>query len=259
MEDADSLAAPQCFVDPLWLSRFPLNAETCLDYFANSGFYDRGCNNEILKMQNLPLDRLAEMTGTEYELAHANEAHGVFVIRQNIRESRQVSRARAAFYCVRGTVFRAPDLHAVLHNRVRGALVASLEALEEAAEHVRFEAGSPSGYSWMVDNSSDKSDGEGEGDDEKMGILGGGGESDDDDDDDAPLVFHRRRDERKRRKDLYLFDWAMRAVLPHFPVTAENGSGAGGHTVQPGSSVGSSAVPSRNSSQADLTSLDVPS
>ena len=37
--------------DDAWLSFYPLNIFTALDYFALSPFYDRGCNNELAKLQ----------------------------------------------------------------------------------------------------------------------------------------------------------------------------------------------------------------
>lgn len=40
-----------CFRDVAWLQSFPLTDESVLDYFAMSPFYDRTCNNEVLRMQ----------------------------------------------------------------------------------------------------------------------------------------------------------------------------------------------------------------
>lgn len=47
---ADELAQTT-WRDDAWLSFFPLNIFTALDYFALSPFYDRNCNNELAKSQ----------------------------------------------------------------------------------------------------------------------------------------------------------------------------------------------------------------
>lgn len=35
--------------DKAWLLHFPFNRDTVLDYFSNSPFYDRTCNNEQVR------------------------------------------------------------------------------------------------------------------------------------------------------------------------------------------------------------------
>lgn len=49
MESAD--LSNTSFKDVIWLQRFPLSKVSVLDYFSLSPFYDRSCNNEVLKMQ----------------------------------------------------------------------------------------------------------------------------------------------------------------------------------------------------------------
>lgn len=44
--------------DPNWLSCFPLNEFSALDYFALSPFYDTNCNNEELRRRGQGLERL---------------------------------------------------------------------------------------------------------------------------------------------------------------------------------------------------------
>ena len=38
---------------PGWIDTFPLNTLTVFNYFQNTPFYDKGCNNQILAMQNM--------------------------------------------------------------------------------------------------------------------------------------------------------------------------------------------------------------
>lgn len=46
-----------------------------MDYFSDKSnpFYDRTCNNEIVRMQRQTMDNLNNMTGVEYVLLHVQE------------------------------------------------------------------------------------------------------------------------------------------------------------------------------------------
>lgn len=41
--------------DEGWLMSFALNSATAFDYFSQSIFYDKMCNNEVAKAQNIEL------------------------------------------------------------------------------------------------------------------------------------------------------------------------------------------------------------
>ena len=51
MEGGEEELAFVCFRDVAWLQACPLTADNVLEYFSLSQFYDRTCNNEVLKMQ----------------------------------------------------------------------------------------------------------------------------------------------------------------------------------------------------------------
>eukprot|EP00959_Pyramimonas_sp_CCMP1952_P093522 1957232-Pyramimonas_sp.AAC.1 len=58
-ENVDSSSI--CFRSDDWLRAFcggALIRETVLDYFSLSPFYDRNCNNELAKMQNIDPSRV---------------------------------------------------------------------------------------------------------------------------------------------------------------------------------------------------------
>lgn len=111
------------FRDTVWLQSFPLNAQTVLHYFALSPFYDRSCNNERLKMQRLGLDQLKNMRGIEYELL-PNLAkqlpQQLFLIRKQRRGGRTQVEPLAIYYVLDGTVYQAPNIHAMLSSRLVG-------------------------------------------------------------------------------------------------------------------------------------------
>lgn len=109
------------FRDTVWLQSFPLTAQTVLHYFALSPFYDRSCNNERLKMQRLGLEQLKNMRGVEYELL-PNLAQQLpqqlFLIRKQRRSSRNQVEPLAVYYVLDGTVYQAPNIHAMLTSRL---------------------------------------------------------------------------------------------------------------------------------------------
>ncbi|XP_060030185.1 mediator of RNA polymerase II transcription subunit 6 [Erinaceus europaeus] len=74
------------WVDSSWIPI--LNSGSVLDYFSerSNPFYDRTCNNEVVKMQRLTLEHLNQMIGVEYILLHAQEPI-LFIIRKQQRQS----------------------------------------------------------------------------------------------------------------------------------------------------------------------------
>ncbi|KAJ0397909.1 hypothetical protein P43SY_002417 [Pythium insidiosum] len=142
------------FRDTVWLQSFPLNAQTVLHYFALSPFYDRSCNNERLKMQRLGLDQLKNMRGIEYELL-PNLAkqlpQQLFLVQKQRRLGRTQVTPLAIYYVLDGTIYQAPNIHAMLTSRLKKCSYRVNKAFHALAAGVRF---SPTeGYAW--DFSSD--------------------------------------------------------------------------------------------------------
>lgn len=116
-----------------------LNTSNVLDYFSerSNPFFDRTCNNEIVKMQRLNPDQLQwafffsligllyfkfvcflrNMTGLEYVLLHVQEPI-LYVIRKQHRHSPQQVTPLADYYIIAGVVYQAPDLASVLNSRL---------------------------------------------------------------------------------------------------------------------------------------------
>ncbi|EIE22760.1 hypothetical protein COCSUDRAFT_16273 [Coccomyxa subellipsoidea C-169] len=122
---ADELAQTT-WRDDAWLAFYPLNVFTALDYFALSPFYDRGCNNELAKLQGGGLTapvmtchcaRSTLPPGVEYELQDAQEPH-LFIIRKQHRSGPKTTATLQFYYILDGNVYQAPSLHAALSSRI---------------------------------------------------------------------------------------------------------------------------------------------
>eukprot|EP01135_Chromosphaera_perkinsii_P004482 Nk52_evm6s284 gene=Nk52_evmTU6s284 len=136
-----------CYVDQVWLQQFPLNPNTVLDYFANSQFYDRECNNEVIKMQRMDPSNLQDMTGIEYVVRHSQEPAVLYVIMKQRRDSRTSTVPLELYYVIEGTIYQCPDMAALANSRMATVLHYVGEAFEEAAGYVQFHP--TEGYRWV--------------------------------------------------------------------------------------------------------------
>ncbi|KAL5009082.1 hypothetical protein ScPMuIL_014663 [Solemya velum] len=124
-----------------------LNQSNVMDYFSerSNPFYDRTCNNEIIKMQRLSQDHLNNMIGLEYVLLHVQEPI-LYVIRKQYRHTPQHMTPLAAYYIIAGVVYQAPDLCTVINSRLLNTVFSLNSAFDEAQSYSRY---TPSqGYSW---------------------------------------------------------------------------------------------------------------
>uniref|UniRef100_A0A8D9B018 Mediator of RNA polymerase II transcription subunit 6 n=1 Tax=Cacopsylla melanoneura TaxID=428564 RepID=A0A8D9B018_9HEMI len=103
--------------DSSWIPM--LNPSNIMDYFSerSNPFYDRTCNNEIIKMQRLSIDQLRNMTGLEYIVLHVQEPI-LYVIRKQHRHSMEQTTPIADYYIIAGVVYMAPDLASVISSRL---------------------------------------------------------------------------------------------------------------------------------------------
>ncbi|XP_065837692.1 mediator of RNA polymerase II transcription subunit 6-like [Oscarella lobularis] len=109
-----------------------LNPSNVLEYFSQetNPFYDRKCNNEMIKMQNLDPNQMTTMTGVEYALLH-EQAPALYVIRKQHRHSINQVTPLADYYILMGTVYQAPDLCAIINSRLTTALCRLQSAFDE--------------------------------------------------------------------------------------------------------------------------------
>lgn len=104
--------------DKQWLSLFPLDVNTVLDYFALSQFYDSRCNNELIKMQRLDKGLLKTLSGIEYALSDS-PSPGLFIITKSRRSLKPPKvELLAAYYVLQGAVYQAPSIHSILSSRI---------------------------------------------------------------------------------------------------------------------------------------------
>ncbi|XP_044265417.1 mediator of RNA polymerase II transcription subunit 6 [Tribolium madens] len=124
-----------------------LNTANVMDYFSerSNPFFDRTCNNEIVKMQRLTPDQLQNMTGLEYVLLHVQEPI-LYVVRKQHRHSPQQVTPLADYYIIAGVVYQAPDLASVLNSRLLSAVHHLQSSFEEVASFARYHPSK--GYSW---------------------------------------------------------------------------------------------------------------
>lgn len=135
--------------DSAWIP--VLNPSNIMDYFSerSNPFYDRTCNNEIVKMQRLSPDQLTNMTGLEYILLHVQEPI-LYVIRKQHRHSPTLASPVADYYIIAGVVYQAPDLGSVVSSRLLSTVHHLQSAFDEARECARYHPSK--GYSWDFKN-----------------------------------------------------------------------------------------------------------
>ncbi|XP_028926705.1 mediator of RNA polymerase II transcription subunit 6 isoform X3 [Ornithorhynchus anatinus] len=133
------------WVDSSWIPI--LNSGSVLDYFSerSNPFYDRMCNNEVVKMQRLTLEHLNQMVGVEYILLHAQEPI-LFIIRKQQRQSSSQVIPLADYYIIAGVIYQAPDLGSVINSRVLTAVHGIQSAFDEAMSYCRYHPSK--GYWW---------------------------------------------------------------------------------------------------------------
>ncbi|EDO46841.1 predicted protein, partial [Nematostella vectensis] len=103
--------------DSAWIPS--LSPTNVLDYFSQrtNPFYDRTCNNEVVKMQRLDPATLLSMTGIEYSVIHVQDPI-LFVIRKQHRHSATQVTPMADYYILAGIVYQAPDMCSVVNSRM---------------------------------------------------------------------------------------------------------------------------------------------
>ena len=162
-------------------------------YFGESSnlFYDRTCNNEVIKMQRLSPEHLQNMVGVEYVLLHVQvkavieinrmsilfqllRSHWhiyrkllvycfkfqlsylcqepiLYIVRKQQRHSPTQVTPISDYYIVAGIVYQAPDLGSVVNSRLLSTVTHLQSAFEEARSYSKYHPSK--GYWWQFSNS----------------------------------------------------------------------------------------------------------
>ncbi|XP_033125836.1 mediator of RNA polymerase II transcription subunit 6-like [Anneissia japonica] len=131
--------------DSAWIPL--LDPSNVMNYFSerSNPFYDRKCNNEIVKMQRQNPEQLINMIGLEYQLLHVHDPI-LYVIRKQHRFSPTNVTPLADYYIIAGVIYQAPDLCSVLNARMLTAAFNIQSAFEETLSFSRYK--SSCGYWW---------------------------------------------------------------------------------------------------------------
>jgi mediator of RNA polymerase II transcription subunit 6 len=116
-----------------------LTQSNVMEYFCQTSnpFYDRTCNNEIIKMQRQDPSQLQNMKGIEYSLLHVQEPV-LYVIRKNYRQAPDKISPMANYYVLGGTVYQCPDLKSVLNSRLLSTLHLIDSAFDQMYSYAKY-------------------------------------------------------------------------------------------------------------------------
>lgn len=128
-----------------------LNPNNVMDYFSErtNPFYDRTCNNEVVKMQRLSTDQLTNMQGIEYVLVGVQDPI-LYVIRKRHRHSPTQVTDLQDYYIIAGVVYQSPDLCTVINSRLLNTVHHIQSAFDEALSFSRYHPSK--GYWWEFKN-----------------------------------------------------------------------------------------------------------
>ncbi|KAK7208147.1 putative MED6 mediator subfamily complex component [Myxozyma melibiosi] len=129
---------------PEWIAQWGLRTDNVLEYFAQSPFYDRSSNNQVLKMQSQfsspmmqPQDvhkLLESMRGIEFAIAIPNPGTALWVIRKQNRISQTEAIPLATYFVIEENIYMAPTVYSVVSSRIMACSKELTEALAIAAD-----------------------------------------------------------------------------------------------------------------------------
>ncbi|RHZ62063.1 hypothetical protein Glove_344g54 [Diversispora epigaea] len=139
------------FRDDYWFQyNGVLTNENVLEYFSISPFYERQCNNEIVKMSSRVLTEpievtLRKMKGIEYSVILSIPPN-LFLIQKRNRISVNEIVNLETYYILKGNIYQTPDLESVVTSRLMNNLYHLHTALNQNYQNVEWHPST--GYTW---------------------------------------------------------------------------------------------------------------
>lgn len=158
---------------PEWIQSFGLHTENVLDYFAQSPFFDRTSNNQVVKMQqqfsqqgtpqaNLPLNNTGATPGDRAQIWERYPSHAIFekelmklkgieyilvlvrepdlwVIRKQRREDSNTVVPLKYYYVIGSSVYQSPTLFKTMQSRLLSTNYHLSNALTQLNRLVEFQ------------------------------------------------------------------------------------------------------------------------
>lgn len=128
-----------CFRDAAWDFSL-LTPDNVIEYFSKSQFYDKNCNNEVVRMQTEysgfgeVKSLLSTMKGVEYSVDHS-EPPFLFTIKKHLRESSTSVSVLDIYYVIYGTVYKSPTARELVNTRLTNVLFLLTSALRRRDRH----------------------------------------------------------------------------------------------------------------------------
>ncbi|KAK8889225.1 Mediator of RNA polymerase II transcription subunit 6 [Tritrichomonas musculus] len=164
MDSTDESTNSFFFRDEKFIKQYRLTIRNIMPYFRLSGFYDKTSVNELLIMQNRPLDQLDKRNGISFYPSFASLRNGrtfdkeelekpenqVVIIEQGLVIIDKVERlgneksTLAKYYILDGSIYQAPDLYSIMSCRIRSAMFHVRESIREVKN--MFEWNLQTGY-----------------------------------------------------------------------------------------------------------------
>lgn len=127
---------------PEWIQQFGLHTGNVLDYFAESPFYDRTSNNQVLRMQfqfqQIPPNihpqqylqgKLTEMVGVEFVVAYVREPD-FWIIRKQRRLDPSNATTEQDYYIIGANVYQSPKIYDVLSSRMLSSVLSIKKSID---------------------------------------------------------------------------------------------------------------------------------